>query len=169
MNPGGDPVSGQGHGLRANDTSVHHQRVDGSVDGRKPGADRPQIGDVHEDDVEDAPAGGCFELGFRCYSPDLCFGTPGRSDLSRGVVRRRNPWATSFAHPRRRPLIRTVLSWSVLIEDIPLISCSSVRVRWIAALARPVRYFDLAYFLAWPSTGTQPLARSDGSWQKVWI
>ena len=50
---GGDPVSGQAHRLRADDTSVHDQRVDGSVDGGQAGADRTQIGDVHENDVED--------------------------------------------------------------------------------------------------------------------
>src|SRR5487761_1644858 len=53
--------------LRANDTSVHDQRVDGSVDGRKAGAHRTQIGDVHENDVKDAPAGHGFEFGLcRC-------------------------------------------------------------------------------------------------------
>ena len=63
----GDSVSGQAHRLRANDTSVHDQRVDGSVDGRKASADRTQIGDVHENDVEDGPAGLSFELGLcRC-------------------------------------------------------------------------------------------------------
>ena len=68
---GGDPVSGQVHRLRANDTSVHDQRVDGSVDARKAGADRTQIGDVHENDVEDAPAGRRFELGLRRCRPVL--------------------------------------------------------------------------------------------------
>ena len=64
---GGDPVSGQVHRLRANDAGVHDQRVDGSVDGRQAGADRTQIGNVHENDVEDAPAGLRFELGLcRC-------------------------------------------------------------------------------------------------------
>ena len=60
---GGDPVSGQGHRLRANDTSVHHQRVDGSADAGQAGADRIQIGDIHDNHVEDAPAGRGFELG----------------------------------------------------------------------------------------------------------
>ena len=65
----GDPVSGQFHRLRANDTSVHDHRVDRSVDGRQPGADRTQVGDVHENDVEDAPASRGFEVG-------LCRGRP---------------------------------------------------------------------------------------------
>ncbi len=68
---GGDPVSGQVHRLRANDTSVHDQRVEGSVDGRKAGADRIQIGDVHEDDVEDRPAGCGFEFGLCGCRPVL--------------------------------------------------------------------------------------------------
>ena len=54
---GGDPVNGQFERLRSNDTSVHHQRVDGSADGCKAGTNRIQIGDVHDNDVEDAPAG----------------------------------------------------------------------------------------------------------------
>jgi hypothetical protein len=32
--------------MRANDTSVHDQRVDGSADGRKAGADRSHVGNV---------------------------------------------------------------------------------------------------------------------------
>ena len=49
-----DPVSGQfHHGLVADYTSVHDQRVEGSVDGLYAGADRTKIGDVHENDVED--------------------------------------------------------------------------------------------------------------------
>ena len=62
---GGDPVNGQVQRLRSNDTSVHDQRVDGSVDGGKAGTDRIQIGDVHDNDVEDAPAGRGFEIGLR--------------------------------------------------------------------------------------------------------
>ncbi len=68
---GGDPVSGQVHRVRANDTSVHDQRVDGSADGREANTNRTQIGDVHEHDVEDAPAGRCFELGLRTCRPIL--------------------------------------------------------------------------------------------------
>ena len=68
---GGDPVSGQVHRLRANDTSVHDQRVDGSVDGHKAGAHRTQIGDVHENDVEDVPTGLRFEFGLCRYRPIL--------------------------------------------------------------------------------------------------
>lgn len=63
---GGAPISGQVHRLRANDTSVHDQRVDGSVDGRQASADRTQIGNVHDNNVEDAPASLGFKLGLRC-------------------------------------------------------------------------------------------------------
>ena len=66
---GGDPVSGQVNRLRANDTSVHDQRVDGSVDFGQAGADRAQIGNIHENDVEDGPAGLHFELGLRRARP----------------------------------------------------------------------------------------------------
>src|SRR5271166_4476017 len=67
---GGDPIGGQVHRpLAADYTSVHDQRVDGSVDGRKAGADRTQISDVHENDVEYVPAGRGFEFGLcRCRS-----------------------------------------------------------------------------------------------------
>ena len=60
---GGDPVSGQVHRLRANDTGVHDQRVERSVDVRQALALRARISNVHENDVEDGPAGLRFELG----------------------------------------------------------------------------------------------------------
>ena len=60
----GDPFGVQGQGrLAADSTGVHDQRVDRSVDARQAGADRARIGNVHENDVEDAPPGLRFEVG----------------------------------------------------------------------------------------------------------
>ena len=69
---GSDPVGGQVQGrLAADCAGVHDQRVEGSVDGLKAVADRAQVGDVHDNDVEDAPAGLRFELGLRRCRPVL--------------------------------------------------------------------------------------------------
>ena len=93
--------------LRADDTGVHDQRVDGSVDGRQPGADRVQIGDVHDNDVEDAPAGRRFKFGLRRCRPVLGSGTPGRSRAISG--RSASCRATSLPIPALAPVINTVL------------------------------------------------------------
>ena len=64
----GGSVCGQLHRrLAAHSTGVHDHRVERSVNARQAGADRARIGNVHENDVEDGPAGLRFELGLcRC-------------------------------------------------------------------------------------------------------
>ena len=49
---GGDPASGHVHRMRADDPSVHHQRIDRSVDIRQASTDRIWVSDVHKDDTD---------------------------------------------------------------------------------------------------------------------